>query len=125
MVESFPICMNNQPQSSPQNSLNLLAQTLNYIRLVWRLMLDQRVPWALKIIPIITLIYVISPVDLIPDLIPGLGQLDDLAVIFLGLNWFVDLCPPAVVTEHRRSIRGETTKDDVVDAEYHVMDDKK
>jgi uncharacterized membrane protein YkvA (DUF1232 family) len=83
------------------------------------------VPWLTKIIPIITVAYVVSPVDLIPDFIPGLGQLDDLAVIFLGFNWFVDLCPQGVVDEHRRSIRGGPKKEDVVDADYRVMDDTK
>jgi len=48
--------------------------------------------------------YLILPTDLIPDFIPIAGQMDDLLVIFLGLQLFLRLCPKEVVQEHVRSI---------------------
>lgn len=50
------------------------------------------------------LAYVVLPTDLVPDFLPVLGQVDDLVVIFLGLKFFLRLCPKEVVQEHVRSI---------------------
>ncbi|MBN2003239.1 MAG: DUF1232 domain-containing protein [Anaerolineae bacterium] len=68
-------------------------------RLAWRLLLDGRVPSLTKIVPLLTALYVLSPVDLVPDLALGLGQLDDLAIFLVGLRLFVELCPPDLVEE--------------------------
>jgi uncharacterized membrane protein YkvA (DUF1232 family) len=43
-------------------------------------------------------------IDLVPDALLGLGQLDDLAVILLGVKAFIDLCPPEIVKEHLAEI---------------------
>jgi len=70
-------------------------------RLAWRLFWDNRVPSWTKLIPSAVLVYVVSPVDFIPAAVmPGLGQLDDLAVMMLGLKLFIELAPPDVVREH-------------------------
>jgi len=70
-------------------------------RLAWRLWNDGRTPAWLKLIPVAALIYFLSPIDLIPDLmLPGLGELDDIAVILLALKFFLDLSPPGIVKEH-------------------------
>lgn len=45
-----------------------------------------RVPWGTIATIVGSLIYVLSPIDLIPDFIPGIGYLDDAAVFFLCLN---------------------------------------
>jgi uncharacterized membrane protein YkvA (DUF1232 family) len=47
---------------------------------------------------------VIIPIDIFPDFLPGVGQLDDLAVMLAGLKFFLRLCPPEVVQEHLRAI---------------------
>src|ERR1700737_3253345 len=44
--------------------------------------------------------YVVLPIDLIPDFVPVLGQLDDLAVVLLGLDLFIRSAPPDIVEEH-------------------------
>ncbi len=59
------------------------------VRALWRYMNDGSVSWARKSIVIGALIYFISPIDAIPDLVPVIGYLDDLGVIvavmkFLG-----------------------------------------
>jgi len=79
-------------------------------RLAWELLWDDRVPFVTKIIPILTLLYVISPVDLVPGMVvPGLGQLDDLAIFLIGIRLFVDVCPPALVAEHQDEDQREMT----------------
>ena len=90
--------------------LGWLKDFFGHFRLAWELLWDDRVPFITKIIPILTLLYVISPVDLIPGMVvPGLGQLDDLAVFLIGLRLFVDVCPPALVTEHQEDMQREMT----------------
>jgi uncharacterized membrane protein YkvA (DUF1232 family) len=82
-----------------------LAEIFERGKLVWRLMNDQRVPTWIRIgIPAIVALYFISPVDLIPDFILGLGQLDDIGVILLGMSIFIRLAPSVVVEEHKRAL---------------------
>jgi len=78
----------------------LLAEIARQLQLIWRLLHDSRVsPWVKLLVPA-TLLYVISPIDFIPDVALGLGQLDDLTILLLGLWLFVDLCPKDVVRQH-------------------------
>ncbi len=45
--------------------------------------------------------YALSPIDLIPDFIPVLGQLDELIILPLGIAWVVWMIPPGIIAEHR------------------------
>ncbi|MCG8608231.1 DUF1232 domain-containing protein [bacterium] len=73
----------------------------HFAKLFFRLLQDPRVPKRLKLLVAGVLVYVISPVDLLPDLIiPLAGYIDDLFVLSLGLKYFLKKCPPEVVTEH-------------------------
>lgn len=100
-------------------------------RLAWGLFWDRRVPWAIKLIPPAALIYLISPIDLIPDFGLGLGQLDDLAVILLGFKLFIELAPADVVREHLRALGariGQWDLDEeqpVVEGEFTVEGEKR
>jgi uncharacterized membrane protein YkvA (DUF1232 family) len=78
----------------------ILAEIIKNIKLIWRLLNDGRVsPWLKMIVPA-TLLYLLFPVDIVPDVVPGLGQLDDIAVILLGLKFFVEMCPEEIVRQH-------------------------
>lgn len=61
------------------------------------LITDRRVPWYVKAIPFFLVIYLASPIDLIPDFIPVLGQLDDLGVVLAALWLMVRLVPRTAV----------------------------
>lgn len=76
----------------------------SFLKLFWRLLKDRRVPLPPKLLVILALAYVFTPIDLLPDFLAGLGQIDDLVVIFLGLQAFVRLCPQEVVREHVQAI---------------------
>jgi uncharacterized membrane protein YkvA (DUF1232 family) len=67
--------------------------------LLTRLVRDERVPRRAKWPLLLLLPYLASPIDLIPDVIPVLGQLDDAAFVALALRRVVRLAGPSVVTE--------------------------
>lgn len=89
------------PESTNQANMFVsgVQDFLGQFRLAWRLLLDGRVPSLTKIVPLLTALYVLSPIDFIPGAVLGLGQLDDLAVLLVGLRLFVELCPPNLVEE--------------------------
>ena len=64
---------------------------------------DPRVPWYAKAMGLLVAGYALSPIDLIPDFIPVLGYLDDLILVPLGILLAIQLIPPAIMAEHRRS----------------------
>ncbi|MBM3134255.1 MAG: DUF1232 domain-containing protein [Chloroflexi bacterium] len=78
----------------------ILAEIARQLRLIWRLLNDARVPTWTKLLVPATLLYILSPIDFIPDVALGLGQLDDLTILLLGLWLFVDLCPKDIVRQH-------------------------
>lgn len=71
-----------------------------YARLVWGLARDPRVPIGLKGILIAALAYLVTPLDLIPDAVPIIGQADDLTVLLLVLDLFIHNAPAEVRREH-------------------------
>lgn len=92
----------------------------NEIRLVFRLLADDRIGWWLKLLPFATVVYFIFP-----DLAPG--PIDDALVIGVGVYLFVELCPSEIVEEHREALRNtipgewkepETSSEDVVEGEF-------
>ena len=93
---------NNSDRRSPGFWMNLF----NSFRIAWRLMWDGRVPISAKIVPILTVLYVLSPIDIVPDLFVGLGQLDDLAILLLGVQLFIAVSPKDIVARIRAEIEG-------------------
>jgi uncharacterized membrane protein YkvA (DUF1232 family) len=62
---------------------------------------DPRVPWYARVLALCVVGYAFSPIDLIPDFIPILGQVDDLILIPLGVAAVIKLIPPPVLQESR------------------------
>ena len=61
----------------------LFTKFRHELRLVWAMLRDARTPAIAKLTAIVALLYVISPLDLIPDVLPILGWLDDGLVAYL------------------------------------------
>ena len=57
------------------------------VTLMRRLRRDPRVPLRAKVVVVLAAIYVVSPIDLIPEFIPILGPLDDVVVAILALRY--------------------------------------
>lgn len=74
------------------------------VRLAWRLWRDRRVPVWVKGVPLLSMLYIIWPLDFLKDPLLGLGQLDDLGILLLGLTLFISLAPNDLVERHRREM---------------------
>ena len=79
---------------------NLLMFLPNLVRLLGRLLKDSRVPTAEKALFLAAIIYVISPLDFIPDVFPFIGQVDDLYLVALTLLRLINRTDETVVREH-------------------------
>ena len=80
--------------TAAQPKAGVLTEILRNAQLAWHLLTDRRVSLLPKlIIPGLMLGYLIFPVDLLPDFVPVLGQLDDLAILALGIKLFIELSP--------------------------------
>ncbi|MBT3240085.1 MAG: DUF1232 domain-containing protein [Chloroflexi bacterium] len=110
-----------QKKSIINNNPGMVKNLSLQARLILRLLRDRRVSFLAKLLPIGSLIYLLSP-----DLVPFI--LDDAAVIGVGTYMFMELCPPGVVEEHRKELWGEVSdtsgqaNDDILDAEFLEQD---
>jgi uncharacterized membrane protein YkvA (DUF1232 family) len=86
----------------------LFGQMMKTGRLALRLARDSRVPMTAKLVLGGTLLYLVSPIDVVPDWLPIAGQVDDIAVLLAGLNMFIKACPRRLVDEHS----GKVTRDE-------------
>ena len=61
-------------------------------------------PLSTKVIPLFVVLYILSPIDILPDFIPGLGQIDDVALFLLGVQAFIAMSPKDLVARLRAEI---------------------
>jgi uncharacterized membrane protein YkvA (DUF1232 family) len=98
------------------------------LKLIGRLMSDNRVSPFIKVLPLASLAYLIFPFDLAPGVaLPIIGALDDAAVLWIGSQLFVELCPDEVVQEHMQALGGQPIddSDDIVDADATDVNDNR
>ena len=103
---------------------SLMATIFAELRLAWRLMREPRVPLVAKALPVLAALYVVSPLDFIPDVLPVLGQVDDLGILILSVKLFLRMCPSAASSFHADAITSGrrftpmNPTDVVIDATY-------
>ena len=68
-------------------------------RLLCRLMKDRRVPVPARLILPLLVLYLLSPIDIVPDFIPVIGYVDDVLVVLLAAWAFKRLAPPGLVVQ--------------------------
>ena len=105
----------------------MLQAIFNQVTLTWKLIRDPRVPLWAKAIPVLAVLYVLSPLDFIPDIIPVLGQLDDLGIILAGMRMFESVIPAYIADEYRNQIERKNQDFETVNSrKYRVVetDDK-
>jgi len=69
------------------------------VALAIALMRDERVPTGLRLLPPLLILYLAMPLDLIPDFIPVIGQLDDIMVVLVGGALLVKFAPIGLLDE--------------------------
>jgi uncharacterized membrane protein YkvA (DUF1232 family) len=77
-------------------------------RLPWRakfslaraLVADERVPVPARIIPLLLIAYLAMPLDIVPDFVPVLGQLDDVLVVAVGMGLMLRMTAVRILEEH-------------------------
>lgn len=79
---------------------NFLMFLPNMVKLLGRLLKDARVPTAERALFVAAIVYVISPLDFIPDIFPFIGQVDDIYVVALTLLRLINRTDERVVREH-------------------------
>ena len=78
---------------------NFLMFLPNMVKLLGRLLKDSRVPKAEKSLFVAAIVYVISPIDFIPDVFPFIGQVDDIYVVALSLLRLINRTDDRVVRQ--------------------------
>jgi uncharacterized membrane protein YkvA (DUF1232 family) len=86
----------------PENKIRVL-------KALFKSIIDPRTSWVSKLLPIIVLLYVIIPVDVLPDFIPFAGLLDDLIITPLGLWLAIKMIPESVLNDNSKELN-ETVK---------------
>jgi len=121
---------------------SFFKEFVQQVKLVYNLMLDGRVHPITKLIPIAALAYLVFPADIVIDLTPVLGQVDDVAILLLGFRFFLEFAPDEVVQEHLRRLTKQVRETwevkneggaegapppnkEVVEGEFKDLDDKR
>ena len=109
--------------------LTLLSMT-GIPRLIFRLMLDRRVPLWLKVLPTaLAAIYIIFPIDVIPDFLPFLGRIDDLLALAAAGLALILLAPRDVLMElagspaRRNADAAGSNGTTIIEGEYRKLDE--
>lgn len=81
-----------------------LAHLPNFFKLFFRLLGDSRVPLIAKLIPGAAFLYLISPIDLLPDIAFPLGLIEDAVILYFAFRFLFRAAPATVVHEHVRRL---------------------
>ena len=92
-----------------------LLQFRTELMMLWRAFVASETPIWLKGLMLLVPLYLVSPIDLIPDFIPLAGWLDDVVVIPLLVSWIVSLLPH----ETDRRTRGDGST--IIDGDYRRL----
>lgn len=86
---------------SPRENMGQLVRDIpNFVKLLYRLARDPRVSKVDKGILLATVGYILAPVDLVPDAIPFLGQVDDIYLLALALNRLLNQAGIDLLLDH-------------------------
>ncbi len=75
------------------------------IRVIWQVFRSNQVPLCARIIAGCSIAYLVSPIQLIPNFIPVIGQMDDLLVLYVGIKLIRRLAPAMTGERTRIALR--------------------
>ncbi len=103
------------------NLMSLFARVALFrkeLALLWRAFLSPETPLHLRALMLIVPLYLLSPLDLIPDIIPVLGWVDDLLIVPMLVGWIVSMLPRA---EPVRATARDTRAGPVIDGTWRRL----
>jgi uncharacterized membrane protein YkvA (DUF1232 family) len=77
-------------------------------RVLWYALQHPQSPRWLKVGAVGMVAYLLSPVDMIPDMLPMLGMVDDMVLIPLAMRWLLGRLPASIRDYAERRARGES-----------------
>jgi uncharacterized membrane protein YkvA (DUF1232 family) len=80
--------------------MSYVAELPKFLRLLWGLISDSRVSMTDKLLVAGAIAYIVMPLDLIPDFIPFLGEVDDIYLLVLALRRLMQNAGRAVLLAH-------------------------
>jgi uncharacterized membrane protein YkvA (DUF1232 family) len=90
-----------RPRTGAKRTVTETIQQLpQYLRLLWGLMWDRRVPQGAKVLVAAALAYIVMPIDWIPDFIPFFGEIDDVFLLVMSLQRLVESSGRRVLLDH-------------------------
>ena len=72
-------------------------------RQLWAALRHPAAPRWLKLGTALIVLYVLSPVDLLPDFLPVIGVVDDIVLVPLAIRWLLKRLPPEIAVASTRS----------------------
>jgi uncharacterized membrane protein YkvA (DUF1232 family) len=92
-------------QPSVQKLKSSIRQVFKQFRIMRRAVVHPQVPWHAKAVAGCALLYVVSPIQIIPNFIPIIGQMDDVLVVTLGIRYLRRWVPQSVLEECENHVR--------------------
>ena len=80
--------------------MGYIAELPRFLRLLWGLITDRRVATLDKMLVAGAIAYIVTPIDLIPDFVPFLGEVDDVYLLVLALRRLLENAGRAVLLSH-------------------------
>lgn len=80
--------------------MSYIAELPNFVRLLWGLVRDSRVDIVDKLLVAGAIAYILAPIDLIPDFIPFLGEVDDIYLLVLSIKRLIQNAGRSVLLSH-------------------------
>ncbi len=99
--------MVNTTLAPRENKPGFLQELWQQARLIYRLFRDPEVPIYIKLLPVAAVAYLLFPFDFLPDVIPGLGQFDDITILVVGAKMFIELAPQHIVDRYIQEMRSD------------------
>lgn len=99
-----PDAVDDSPPEDPRDFKEIALEAAmllpNLIKLLYRMLRDPRVSYRKKAFIGAVLVYVVSPVDFVPDFVVGLGKIDDILLISVAIDNLMRGTDADVVLEH-------------------------
>ena len=80
--------------------MSYIAELPQFLKLLWGLVRDSRVDMVDKLLVAGAIAYIIAPIDLIPDFIPFLGEVDDVYLLVLSVRRLIENAGRSVIASH-------------------------